>query len=461
MKLVASASAMDPAVASEIRATLRVGGPLAAANLSQIAMGLIDTVMVGSLGAVPLAAVGLGAGFYFTSAVVCMGILSAVAPLAAFSLGAGDRAAAGRVTASGLVLAALLGVPMIGSMLFADRLLDPLGYDPALAREIGRFLHAVAWGTPGFLGFAVLRSQLSALAQVRVVMLVLALCVPVNAGLNWVLIFGNLGMPRLGLVGAGYASAINQWLMLIGLAAAFAALPHGDPAHRLRGSLSEIAADIRRILVLGLPIGGHQAMEIGVFVVSAGLMGIFGADALAAHQIVINCSSITFMVPLGIGQAATVRVAIARGVGAPIAARRAAFVAMGLGLSFMAAAAAALWTWPRPIVAAYVAIDDPANRTLVDLALQFLAIAAAFQIVDGMQTVAAGALRGYADAAVPMLLAAVGYWAIGFVGGWALAFPLGCGPIGLWWGFLLGLSAVGLLLAFRLWRRSRRELLRT
>jgi MATE family multidrug resistance protein len=290
------------------------------------------------------------------------------------------------------------------------------------------------------------------------VMIVLALCVPTNAGLNWLLIFGHLGLPQLGLVGAGYASAINQWLMLIGLAAAFAALPRDDPARRLRGRLPAVLNDIRRILRLGLPIGGHQAMEIGVFVTSAGLMGLFGADALAAHQIVINCSSVTFMVPLGIGQAATVRIAIARGVGAPIAARRAGFVAMVLGLSFMAAASLALLILPRSIVAAYVAIDDPANLTLVALAVQFMIVAAAFQIVDGMQTVAAGALRGYEDTTVPMLLAALGYWAIGFVGGWALAFPLGLGPIGLWWGFLLGLAAVGLLLALRLWRRSAREI---
>lgn len=449
---------MRSALRSEIVATLRVAAPLAAANLSQIAMGLIDTVMVGSLGAVPLAAVGLGAGFYFTSAVVCMGVVGAVAPLAAFSLGAGKREAAGRVAGSGLVLAAILAVPVIGSMMVADRLLLPLGYDPGLAQEIGRFLRAVAWGAPGFLGFAVLRALLSALARARIVMIVLVLCVPTNAALNWLLIFGHLGLPPLGLVGAGYASAINQWLMFLGLAAAFAALPRGDPAHRLRGRLGEIVRDIRRILALGLPIAGLQGMEIGVFVVSAALMGIFGADALAAHQIAINCASITFMVPLGIGQAATVRVALARGVGAPLAARRAALVALALGLLFMAAAALALWTLPRAIVAAYVAIDDPANRALVDLALQFLAIAALFQIVDGLQTVAAGALRGYEDTTVPMLLAALGYWAIGFVGGWALAFRLGFGPIGLWWGFLLGLAAVAALLVFRLHRRSRRGL---
>ncbi|HEX3861554.1 MAG TPA: MATE family efflux transporter [Stellaceae bacterium] len=445
-----------PVRLAEIRATLGVAAPLAAANLAQMAMGVTDTVMVGALGAVPLAAVGLGAGFYFISAVVCQGVLTAVAPLAAFSLGAGDRAAALRVGGSGLILAMLLGLPVIGSMMVAARLLDLLGYDHELADQIGRFLHAVAWGAPGFLGFAALRSLLSALLRTRAVMLVIAVCLPANAALNWVFIYGHFGLPRLGLVGSGYASAINQWLMFLGLAAALWGLPR-PPGHRLFGGLAGIAADLRRILRLGLPIGGIQALEIGVFTLSAALMGLFGANALAAHQIAINCASITFMVPLGIGQAATVRVAAARGAGAPVAARRAVLVALGLGSGIMVLSALALWTMPRPIVGAYVAIGDPANHQLVTLALEFLAIAAAFQIVDGTQAVAAGALRGYQDTTVPLLLAGIGYWGIGFAGGWVLAFPLGFGPVGLWWGFVLGLATVAVLLTARVLRRARRE----
>jgi len=294
---------MPAALLTEIHATLAIAAPLAAANLAQIAMGVTDTVMVGSLGGVPLAAVGLGGGFYFISAVICQGVLNAVAPLSAFAIGAGDRRAAGRIAGSGLVLALLLAAPVVAAMMVGDRLLDLLGYDPALAREIGRFLRAVAWGTPGFLGFAVLRSLLAALSRARAVMIVLALCVPTLAFLNWILIFGHLGAPPLGLVGCAYASAINQWLMFLGLVAVFVTLPRDDPAHRLRGKPAEIAGDIRRILALGLPIGGMQAVEIGVFIVSAALMGLFGADALAAHQIAINCASISFMVPLGIGQA--------------------------------------------------------------------------------------------------------------------------------------------------------------
>lgn len=445
---------MRSALLSETRATLALAAPLAAANLSQMAMSVIDTVMVGQLGAVPLAAVALGGGFYFTSVVVCLGVLTAVAPLAAYALGADDDAAAGRIARSGLLLAVLFSALVIAATLYADRLLGMLGYDPALAREIGRFLRAVCWGAPGFLLFGVLRSLLAALNRPRGVMVVLALCVPANGALNWTLIYGHLGMPALGLVGAAIASASVQWLMMAGLAAQTWRLRRRGLAPPLTCPGRGVLTDFGRILKLGGPIGGLQALEIGVFVTGAAVVGLFGADALAAHQIAINYASITFMVPMGIGQAATVRVAGERGAGQPDAARRAALLAMALGTGFMAVSAVVIWTLPRTIVAIYVTADDPANAALVALALRFLVFAGLFQMVDGMQVVAAGALRGYKDTVVPMFCAALGYWLIGFAGGWALTFPLGLGPIGMWWGFVLGLATVAGLLTTRLWRQA-------
>src|SRR5262252_1580580 len=200
-------------ISAELRATLALAAPLAAANVAQMAMAVTDIVMVGRLGAMPLAAAGLGAMFYFTGGVMLQGILTAVAPLAAHALGAGDRTAG-----AGLALALLLAAPFLAGLTSLDRLLHALGYDPALAAEIGRFLRAIAWGGPAFLGFAVLRSLLAALSRTRAVMVVLLACVAGNAGLNWVLIYGNLGAPALGVAGSGYASAINQWLIFAGLA---------------------------------------------------------------------------------------------------------------------------------------------------------------------------------------------------------------------------------------------------
>jgi len=436
------------AIVSEVRATVAVAGPLAAANLAQMAMGFTNTVMVGSLESAALAAAGLGASLYFTVALVCSGILTAVAPLAAHAIGAGDNHRAGRVAGAGLVLAALLAVPVVAVLLAANRLLVVLGYEPALAAEIGRFLGAIAWAAPGFLGFAVLRSFLVAASHSRTVMIALILGIPMNAGLNWILIFGHLGAPGLGIAGSGCATAIIQWLMFTGIGIYALAAP-SLAEYRMRPSLRGWN-EIGRILRLGLPIGGILGLEIGVFATTGILMGLLGADALGAHQLVMNCISVVFMVPLGIAQAATVRVAVALGSRAPVAARRAGIVALALGVAYMAIMAGVLLAAPRAIAKIYVDIDAPANRGLVVIALYLLAIAALFQIFDGVQAIAAGALRGYRDTAVPLLIAVVGYWGIGFTGGWLLAFPAGYGPIGLWSGLAMGLAAVALMLTLRL-----------
>jgi MATE family multidrug resistance protein len=435
-------------ILSETRATVAVAGPLAAANLAQMAMGFTNTVIVGSLGSAALAAAGLGASLYFTVALVCSGILTAVAPLAAHEIGAGDNRGAGRVAGAGLVLAAWLAVPLVAALLVADRLLIALGYEPALATEIGRFLGAIAWSAPGFLGFAVLRSFLVAVSHSRTVMIALILCIPMNAALNWILVFGHLGAPPLGIAGSGCATAVIQWLMFTGLGCYALAAP-SLAQYPMRPSLRGWD-EIGRILRLGLPIGGILGLEIGVFATTGILMGLLGADALGAHQLVMNCISVIFMVPLGIAQAATVRVAVTLGAGAPAAARRAGFVAIALGVAYMAIMAVVLVAAPRTIARIYVDIDASANRGLVEIALQLLAIAALFQIFDGVQAIAVGALRGYRDTAIPLLLAVIGYWGVGFAGGWLLAFPAGYGAIGLWTGLAVGLAAVALMLTLRL-----------
>ena len=437
-------------IGAELRATLALAAPLAAANLAQMAMGVTDMVMVGRLGALPLAAAGLGAMLYFTGGVVLQGILSAVAPLAAHALGAGNRAAAGRIGGAGLALALLLALPFVAALTSLDRLLQWLGYNAALAAEIGRFLRAIAWGGPAFLGFAVLRSLLAALSHTRAVMAVLLLCVVGNAGLNWVLIYGHLGAPALGVAGSGYASATNQWLILAGLALCARIMPGLAGLRVLHSAFFLGRNEMASIFRLGLPIGGIMGVEVGVFLAAGILIGLLGTAALGAHQLVLNCAGITFMVPLGIGQAATVRVAYELGAGRVLAARRAGFVALALGIGFMSATAVVLWTVPAAIISVYIDIADPANRATVQIARRLLVIAALFQVFDGMQVIAAGVLRGYKDTMVPMLLAGLGYWGAGFGGGWLLAFPLGYGAVGLWWGLALGLAVVAILLTVRL-----------
>ncbi|HTZ36569.1 MAG TPA: MATE family efflux transporter, partial [Stellaceae bacterium] len=438
-------------LAVELRALLTIAVPLAAANLAQMLMGLVSMVMVGHVGGIALAGAGLGAGLYFTLVIICRSVLVAVAPLAAHAIGRGDRAEAGHIAGTGLLMAALAALPIVAALHALAPLLALIGYAPELAAEVGRYLGTVCWGAPAFLGFEVLRALLAATARARAVMVAVVLALPAHAVLSWALVFGHLGAPPLAVVGAGAATATIQWLLALGLGALILLAPRGAALRLPR----RIASPVVAILRLGLPIGGLIALEVGVFAAAGILMGLFGADALAAHQLALNLSSLAFMIPLGVGQAATVRVAHALGAASPQAARGAGIVALLLGAAIMSVSGAVIWAMPRPIAGLYVDLADPANRGTVAIAVELLLVAALFQVFDGVQVIAAGALRGYRDTTVPMAIAAFGYWGIGFAGGWLLAFPLGRGPLGLWLGLAGGLAVVATLLTIRLLIRGR------
>ena len=441
-------------IGAETRATIAVAAPLAAANLAQMAMQVTNAVMVGHLGAVPLAAAGLGNALNSTLLMTAMGLLTAVAPLAAHATGMGDLPAAGRVAGGGMVVAAALVLPMMLALMALPPLLAGLGYDAALVEEIGRFLWAIAWGVPGFLGAAVLRFRLIAAFRTRVVMVVPLLAVPLNLLLNWVLIYGHWGLPAFGSAGSGCATALVQWATLFGFVAYMLAARAPISLSFGSGALNQV----RAVLRLGLPIAAMRGLEIGLFVTTGVMMGVIGADALGAHQLVFNVAGVSFMVPLGLAQAATVRVAYQLGQARPEGARRAAFVALALGALFMLGSAIVLWTMPRTLTGLYLDPAATGNHGLIAVALQLFVIAALFQLFDGVQVIAGGALRGYRDTTVPMVIAAIGYWAIGFAGGWFLAFPLGFGAIGLWLGLAAGLAAVAAALAVRLRSQARRHL---
>ena len=443
--------ATPSAIRAEIRATVALAAPLAGANLAQMAMGLTNAIVVGRLGGEALAAAGLGAGFYFTLVMICQGVLVAVAPLAAHAIGAGDERAAARVAGAGMALAGLMVLPVFALLTIAPQLLVLLGYDQILAADSADFLSAIRWASPGFLGFAVLRGMLSAAGRVRAIMFAVLFAVPANAVLSGGLVFGHFGLPALGIVGSGFATAIVQWLMTLVLGAYALLLPTRS-ARRFR---MPARGDFARIVQVGLPISGMLALEVGVFNAAGVLMGLLGAQALGAHQLAINFASLTFMVPLGIAQAATVRVAYELGAGAAEAARRAGFVALALGGVLMLVPSLLMLAIPWTIAGIYLDLRDPGNEGTAIIAVRLLAIAAAFQVFDGVQVIALGALRGYRDTAVPMLIGAFGYWAVGFAMSWALAFPLGYGAVGLWWGLALGLGIVALGLTWRLYHRSR------
>jgi MATE family multidrug resistance protein len=441
-------------ISAEIRATLAIAAPLAGANLATQAMQLTNAVIVGYLGAVPLAAAGLGAVLYSTLLMLCQGVLTAVAPLAAHAIGADDHPTAGRVAGAGLIIAAILAAPVVVILTAIPDLLVALGYDTELAAEIGRFLRAIRWGAPAFLGFAVLRFLLVAAFRTRIIMAVPLSAVPVNAVLTWALVFGYFGAPAMGSAGAGCATAIVQWATLL----CFALYTLTAARHLPVRVAVRVLAEIPRILRLGLPIGASIGLEIGVFVTTGVMMGLLGADALSAHQMVFNIVGFLFMVPLGIAQATTVRVAFQLGQGDPAAARCAGFAAVAIGALFMVATAILLVTAPRLLAGLYLDLADPANGPVVAIAVQLFAIAALFQVFDGVQVIAAGALRGYRDTAVPMVIAAVGFWAVGFAGSWLMGFSLGLGPLGLWLGLALGLGVVATGLTLRLKFRAQARL---
>src|SRR3954447_21918443 len=248
-----------------------------------MAMALTNTIMVGHLGATALAAAGLGGVLYFMLLMLCQGVLTAVAPLAAHAIGA-DHPTAGRVAGAGLIVAAALAVPVIAILTGMPWLLAALGYEPGLAAEIGNYLRMIRWGAPAFLGLAVLRFLLVAMFRTRIVMIVPLLAIPVNAALNWALIFGHVGLPAWGSAGSGCATAIVQWLMLLCLAGDMLTMPTRMPV-RLA---VRVLAEIPRILRLGLPIGALLGLEVGLFATTGVVMGLLGADALGAHQLVLN-----------------------------------------------------------------------------------------------------------------------------------------------------------------------------
>lgn len=442
-------SAQPSPLTAELKATLGIALPLAGAQLSQVLMGFISAALMGRLGGDSFAAGGLGTALYFTFVLVFQGVLTAIGPLVAQALGAREEARVGGIVAHGVLIAAVLAAIGMAALAELDAVLRMIGQAPALVAATRHYLDAAIWGLPAGLGFALLRNYLAALSRTWPVMVVLVVCLALDAALTYALIFGHFGLPALGIAGAGYASAVTQWVMFGALA--FYVATHAGLRHHgvLRALRRPDWATASAILRLGWPIAGIIAVEIGVFTATALLAGLLGTASLAAHQIAIGIGSVTFMVPLAFSYAATVRVALAIGAGRVAAARRAGNVAFACGVGFMAVMAIVLLVAPGSIVALYLDRADPANAPAVAIALRLLFIAALFQVFDGAQTIAAGSLRGLKDTRVPLLVGAVGYWAIGFVGGWILAFPLGLGAIGLWWGLALGLAAVAIPLVLR------------
>ncbi|MDX1424608.1 MAG: MATE family efflux transporter [Kiloniellales bacterium] len=439
---------------AETRSLLAIAAPLAAAYLAEIAMMITDMVIVGRLGSVPLAAVGLASNLVIEILVFSMAIVSIVAVLVAQAVGGGEAGSGTHHVRQGLWVASALSVPGMALGWNLPALLALTGQEPPVLAYAERYLQAVVWCIAPSLWFVVLRGFVAALSRAQSVMVITVAAVGLNAALSYGLVFGVAGLPALGVAGAGWATTIVCWVMFAALAWHVGLGPRFR-GYRLFAGLGRLdQAACRQILRLGLPLGGLALMEGGLFAVTAILMGVIGAAALAANQVVITVVATTFVVAMALGEAAAIRVAHGVGAGEPARAQRAGLLGIALGVVFMASAAVVLLAAPEALTGLFLDPEDPANRAAVELTATLFVIAALFQVSDGVQAIASRALRGLRDTFAPMWIAGLGYWGLGIPGGYLLGFVAGYGAAGLWWGLALGLSATAAMLTWRFLRLS-------
>lgn len=436
---------MSPLFA-EIRTLTRLAWPVALAQMGQMSMQLVDTAMVGRLGADAMAAVALGVWWSFAICVFGFGMMRGVDPVVSQAHGAGDDRAIGTALARGLALAVVLTLPAMALVRLAEPGLALLGQPAELLPTAGAYARVYSFAVLPIFAFALVRGVLQGQEIVRPATVSIIVANVVNAAVNYVLVFGNFGAPKLGAVGAAWATVLSAWVQLFVLVwMSRAALARGWPGWRAGFAVGPLAAIAR----VGFPQGMQVASEVWGFLVAGFVVGTFGAAALGGHTIVMQLASVSFMAPLGVSVAAATRVGNLLGAGLPW--RDAAVAAHVMGIAIMALSALTFALFPGPLGRLFT--DDPAVLAYV---VALMPLAAAFQLFDGTQVVAFGVLRGAGDQTVPAVANLVGYWLLGLpIGAW-LALRLGWGPYGVWIGLALALACVaGLLLLRERWTLRR------
>lgn len=460
----------QPGFRAELRANALLSGPLVLSSLAGAAIHATDAVMVGRLGPGALAATSMAFSLYSLLLWTGVSFVGAASPLMANAMGAGvDVPARLRrvflaTVVCGLIYCALT-MPLVW---FSDPIFRLLGQEADLSRRASTFARVVMWATPPMILSAILRSFLATIGLARFGLYIAVVGLVVNFIGNYVLIFGHFGAPALGLRGSALASVLTAIIMTLvsawvaarhPLAAPYRLFASPDPSFTspnpsFTSPNPPFRAQMREVVALGVPIALTSAFEISVFSAAVILMGWIGETAVAAHAIAIQIASLTFMVPLGIGQATTIRVGMAAGAGDRARIGWAGWSGLLLAMVFMAAAATTIVAFPQLMIGSFIDVSAPANAAVAALATQFLMIAALFQLADGAQVVTAFMLRGIRDARAPMLIAAAGYWPIGLGTGALLAFVAGWGGVGVWLGLALGLFVVAAALVLRWARRD-------
>lgn len=437
-------------VREEFGPQLTLAWPLVISELGWMSMGVVDTLMVGRVSPEAMGGVAVGGNFQMPIVLFGLGVLLGLDPLVSQAVGAGRHRDARHALIQGLYVAAGLSVLLIALLLGLRPLIGRIGLQPAVVPHAVPFYTAMIWGVPAFLGFVCLRRYLQGLGHVRPILWALLSANVLNIVVDYALIFGHFGLPRLGAQGAGFATSIARTYLFAFLAVAILRVERGAGRHGTAQERRFDPALVRRIVMVGLPAAAMVVFEVGVFALATQLIGRIDAVSLAAHQVALTLASVTFMVPLGVSAAGGVRVGQAVGRGDAAGVARAGWTAFLLGAGFMGVSGAVFALAGRPLTAIFSPDPD-----VIVMGAALLQVAAIFQLFDGTQVVACGLLRGLGETRVPMFVTLVGYWMLGLPIGWYLAFPRGMGARGLWLGLMTGLIAVGFVLLF-VWMRKAR-----
>ncbi len=447
----------DNSWSAHVRATLALGIPLIGAQLAQLGINTTDVMIVGQLGAEQLAAMVLSAQFLFTILIFGSGFSIAVVPLVAQAYGKGDAASVRRALRMGLWVVTAYWLVAQPAFFYSEEILLAAGQKPDVAKlasgyiDIGHFALL-----PGLL-YNVIRALVSAIGRAGVILKVTVAMLVMNAVLAYSLVLGHFGMPAMGLHGAAIVSVAVQtagFLFIVGYVQAHQDMRRYEIFVRFWRPDWHALWDVVR---LGFPISVTVLAEVSLFTAASLLMGQIGTIELAAHGIALQWASIAFMIPLGLSQAATVRVGVAHGQGDHLGLKRAAIVVVIVSCCIAVCGSILFATAPSWLGSWFLDIHSADAPKVLAYAAPLIVVAGLFQLVDGLQSIASGLLRGLKDARVPMIMALIAYWPIGFFLAWLLAFPLGFGGIGIWFGFLLGLASAAAMLCARFYILVRSE----
>jgi len=443
----------------EFKATFTLAWPLVVTQLAGIALNATDVIMMGWLGASSLAAGSLANSIFFTLFLGGVGLVTATAPLFAQAIGAGKTRYIRKIVRQGFWLAAAFSVLATPLVLQLGPIFGLLGQDPQIISLAEIYLSSAVWMLFPGLGIIIFRALLTAHGDSKILLWVTVGGIFINAFANYGLMFGNFGLPRLEMLGAGITTSIVNLIMFAILLAFVVMNSRYRRYYILVRPFKPDWPRFRQLLFIGTPISLTIMSEVGLFGAASLLMGILGTDELAAHAIALQLAGIAFMVPLGISHATTVRVGIAYGAKNPVGVRIAGWTSMGLGTVFMVLPLIIFLLFPAFLVALFLDPTNPNNFEVLGLAASFLAVAAAFQLVDGAQILMVAALRGLSDTRVPMILALFGYWVVGMGTAYVFGFMLEWRGIGVWVGLASGLTFVAIVLTIRFAMREKLNLL--